>query len=154
VLEVTPIAHVVGGRTEASDDHWDSVTATIRLVEGFADEALLGLDAFSHLEVVYHFHLVAPDAVHVGARHPRGNRAWPRVGIFAQRGKDRPNRLGVSVCALEGVSGREVRVRGLDAVDGTPVLDLKPVMREFLPRGSLRQPAWSTELMAGYWSDQ
>jgi tRNA (Thr-GGU) A37 N-methylase len=89
--------------------------------------------------------------VHVGARHPRGNLDWPRVGIFAQRGKDRPNRLGVSVCRIEGVSGLEVHVRGLDAVDGTPVLDLKPCMREFLPRGPLAQPAWASELMEEYW---
>ena len=71
---------------------------------------------------------------------------------LTQRGKDRPNRLGVSVCRIEGVEGRDIRVRGLDAVDGTPVLDLKPVMREFLPRGDVRQPAWSRDLMAGYWA--
>jgi tRNA (adenine37-N6)-methyltransferase len=76
---------------------------------------------------------------------------WPRVGIFAQRAKDRPNRIGIGVGRLLGVDGRDLRVAGLDAVDGTPVLDIKPVMAEFLPRGELRQPAWSRELMAGYW---
>jgi tRNA (Thr-GGU) A37 N-methylase len=76
---------------------------------------------------------------------------WPRVGIFAQRPKDRPNRIGVSVCRLLGVDGLELRVAGLDAVDGTPVLDVKPVMREFLPRGEIHQPAWATELMKDYW---
>jgi tRNA (Thr-GGU) A37 N-methylase len=101
--------------------------------------------------VVYRFHLVEAADVHTGARRPRGNPDWPEVGIFAQRGKDRPNRLGVSVCRIEKVDGLEVHVRGLDAVDGTPVLDLKPAMREFLPRGELRQPPWASELMAGYW---
>jgi tRNA (Thr-GGU) A37 N-methylase len=43
-------------------------------------------------------------------------------------------------------------VTGLDAIDGTPVMDIKPYMVEFGPRGALRQPAWSTELMQGYWS--
>jgi tRNA-Thr(GGU) m(6)t(6)A37 methyltransferase TsaA len=152
VLSVEAIGRVVGGRTAPVDDDWDAVSATIRLDETrFEPDALRGLDAFSHLEVLYHFHLVAADAVHVGARRPRGNPAWPEVGIFAQRGKDRPNRLGVSVCRIEAVEGIEIRVGGLDAVDGTPVFDLKPVMREFLPRGELRQPAWSSELMAGYW---
>lgn len=42
-------------------------------------------------------------------------------------------------------------LHGLDAIDGTPVLDIKPVMREFLPRGDVRQPAWVGELMADYW---
>jgi tRNA-Thr(GGU) m(6)t(6)A37 methyltransferase TsaA len=151
-MDVTPIGYVVGGRTEPVDDDWDAETATIRLDGArFTPDALKGLDAFSHLEVVYRFHLVDEDNVHTGARRPRGNPDWPEVGIFAQRGKDRPNRLGVSVCRIETVDGLDLHVRGLDAVDGTPVLDLKPAMREFLPRGELRQPAWASELMAGYW---
>jgi len=149
-VTLEPIGRVVGGRGQPVDDDWDRETATIRL-EGFEAEALAGLDGFSHVEVVYLFDRVDPEAVERGARHPRGNTGWPRVGIFAQRAKDRPNRIGVSVCRLLGVEGAELRVGGLDAVDGTPVLDVKPVMREFLPRGEVRQPAWATELMRGYW---
>lgn len=85
------------------------------------------------------------------ARHPRGNEQWPKVGIFAQRAKSRPNRLGVSVCRLVAVEALTITVQALDAIDGTPVLDLKPYMREFGPRGEVRQPAWSHELMATYW---
>jgi tRNA (Thr-GGU) A37 N-methylase len=73
------------------------------------------------------------------------------VGIFAQRGKNRPNRIGVTVCRIVSVSGRRIEVEGLDAIDGTPVLDIKPVMAEFLPRGEIRQPDWSSELMKDYW---
>jgi len=73
------------------------------------------------------------------------------VGIFAQRGKGRPNRLGTTICRVLGVDGTTLRVAELDAIDGTPVVDLKPVMREFLPRSPVIQPAWSTELMASYW---
>jgi tRNA (Thr-GGU) A37 N-methylase len=62
----------------------------------------------------------------------------------------RPNRLGVSICTLEAVEGLDLHVRGLDAVDGTPVLDVKPHMREFVPEGATRQPAWASELMANY----
>ena len=151
VLNLDPIGRVVGGRGEPVDDDWGDVEAVIRLDERFGPEALAGLDAFSHLEVVYAFHLVEAAAVEHGARHPRGNADWPRVGIFAQRGKDRPNRLGVSRCELLRVDGTAVRVRGLDAVDGTPVLDLKPWMAELGPRGDVRQPAWASELMRGYW---
>ena len=81
----------------------------------------------------------------------RGNPGWPRVGIFAQRAKDRPNRLGVSRCSLLKVDGRDLHVRGLDAVAGTPVLDVKPWMDEFGPDGPTHQPQWSRELMCGYW---
>jgi tRNA (adenine37-N6)-methyltransferase len=150
-LHVEPVATVVGGRTKPFDDDWDAVEAVVRLDERFAPEALAGLEEFSHVEVVYVFDRVDPAAVETGARHPRGNVDWPRVGIFAQRAKDRPNRIGIAVGRLLGVDGRDLRVAGLDAVDGTPVLDIKPVMAEFLPRGGLRQPAWSRELMVGYW---
>jgi len=151
IIELTPIAYVRGGRELPEDDSWGNVEAGIELDERFSPEALTGLDAFSHLEVVYHFHRADPARVERRTRHPRGNPAWPRVGIFAQRARDRPNGLGVSVCEILGVSGREVRVRGLDAIDGTPVLDLKPVMRAFLPRGALREPAWVAQLMSMYW---
>jgi tRNA-Thr(GGU) m(6)t(6)A37 methyltransferase TsaA len=148
---VVAIGRVEGGRPEPVDDDWGDVEAVIRLDDRFGEDALIGLDAFSHLEVVYAFHLAEEAAVENGARHPRGNPDWPRVGIFAQRGKDRPNRIGVSRCELLGVDGLGVAVRGLDAVDGTPVLDLKPWMAEFGPRGDVRQPAWAGELMRGYW---
>jgi tRNA (adenine37-N6)-methyltransferase len=150
-LRFDPVAVVVGGRSEPFDDDWEAVEATLRLDARFAPEALAGLEEFSHVEVVYVFDRVDPAEVETGARHPRGNTAWPRVGIFAQRAKDRPNRIGVGVCRLLGVEGRDVRVAGLDAVDGTPVLDIKPVMAEFLPRGEVRQPGWSRELMRDYW---
>lgn len=143
---------VAGGRVEPTDDDWGVVEATIVIDPRFGEEALAGLDAFSHLEVVFVFHLVDESAVAIGARRPRGNLEWPEVGIFAQRAKDRPNRIGVSRCELLGIDSRELRVRGLDAVDGTPVLDVKPWMQEFAPRGDVRQPAWSRELMARYWS--
>ena len=87
-----------------------------------------------------------------GARHPRNRQDWPLVGIFAQRGKNRPNRLGLTTGRIVAVDGLSVEVEGLDAIDGTPVLDIKPVMAEFLPRGAVRQPGWSRELMADYWT--
>ena len=86
-----------------------------------------------------------------GARHPRGNTDWPKIGIFAQRGKNRPNRLGLTICRVVGVDGAALIVEGLDAVDGTPVVDIKPVMAEFAPRGAVRQPGWVAELMSDYW---
>jgi tRNA-Thr(GGU) m(6)t(6)A37 methyltransferase TsaA len=148
---ITPVAHVSSPRSEPVDDDWAGVESTIELTPEFGPDSLRGLGEFSHVEVVYLFHLVDPGAVSRGARCPRGNPDWPEVGIFAQRAKSRPNRLGVSSCELLGLEGTTLRVRGLDAVDGTPVLDLKPCMREFAPRGEVRQPAWAEELMADYY---
>ncbi|HWE54512.1 MAG TPA: TrmO family methyltransferase [Acidimicrobiales bacterium] len=134
------------------DDDWDSVTSRITLDPGQVDAtAVTGLDQFSHVEVVYVFDQVDPAVVERGARHPRSNPDWPSVGILAQRARMRPNRLGVTVCRLVGVDGLTVEVADLDAVDGTPVVDIKPYMAEFGPRGPVRQPVWSHQLMSGYW---
>ena len=146
-----PVAFVTGGRTDRRDDGWASEVATIDLVDSYGAESIAGLDEFSHAEIVFRFHALTDDDVTTDARHPRGNRDWPKVGIFAQRGSKRPNRLAVSVCEVVEIAGRAITVRGLDAIDGTPVLDIKPVMREFLPRGEIVQPAWSSALMEGYW---
>jgi tRNA (adenine37-N6)-methyltransferase len=148
---VRPLAWVRNARTHPVDDDWDAVESELELAEGIPEECVAGLDTFSHVEVIYLFDRVTEADVIWTARHPRNNTAWPKVGILAQRGKNRPNRLGVAVAPLLALSGRVLRVRGLDAIDGTPVLDIKPVLREFLPRGEVRQPTWATELMRGYW---
>lgn len=151
-IQLTPIGRVQGGRAEPIDDDWGAVEARIVLdPDQFGPEALASLTDFSHIEVVFHFHAADPAKVNVGARRPRGRADWPMVGIFAQRGKDRPNRIGITVCDLVSVEGLAVTVRGLDAIDGTPVLDIKPVMKGFLPRGEIIEPAWAVELMQGYW---
>ena len=128
---VRRIGTVTSGRTEAIDDDWGEVTATITLEPPFDARALAGLDGFSHVEVVFLFDQVDPDAVCETARHPR--------------------RIGLSTCELVAVDGASIVVRGLDAIDGTPVLDVKPYMLEFGPRDEVRQPVWSHELMRGYW---
>mgnify|MGYP005610047595 FL=1 len=149
---ILPVGRVVGGRVPADDDDWDAVTARGgRLALGVTGCALLGLDAFSHAEIVYLFDKLPESQVTTGARRPRGNPDWPLVGIFAQRGRNRPNRLAVSVCRIEKVEGTTLHVRGLDAIDGTPVVDIKPVMRGFAPRGEIREPDWAREIMSGYW---
>ena len=135
---IRPIGHIVGGRADVRDDDRAAERATIRLDPlRFTPDALRDLDAFSHVEVLFR---VDPPGVHTGARRPRGNNARPEVGIFAQRAKDRPNRLWTSVCRLVAVRGLDVDVEGLDAVDGTPVLDLKPCMRGLPPRGDVAEP--------------
>ncbi len=121
------------------------------LVSRFIAAAYDGLAAFSHVEVLYLFHEVELSKIVTGSRHPRNVKTWPSVGIFAQRGKNRPNRIGSTVCRVLLVEGTTLFVAELDAIDGTSVLDNKPVMAEFLPRQDIRQPDWSHELMRDYW---
>ena len=148
---VHTIGVVRSPRDEAVDDDWGEIDATIELVDPYGADALRGLDQFTHIEVIYLFDRVDPASVNTGARHPRNNPAWPEVGIFAQRAKNRPNRLGLVTCNLMRVEGTTLFVNGLDAIDGTPVLDIKPHMEEFAPRGRVSQPAWSHDLMRDYW---
>jgi len=151
-FEVQPVAFVRGGRSTPDDDFWGGTTARIELADTMPAEALRGIEAFSHLEIVYLFDRVDPAQVVAGARHPRGNPTWPLLGIFAQRGKDRPNRIGCTIVRLVDVQPRTLVVEGLDALDGTPVLDIKPVFAEYLPDGQVTQPPWSHEIMRDYWS--
>ena len=151
-ITLTPIGHVRTTRADPVDDNWDAETTTIELdPKQFTLDALLSLDHFSHVEVIYWFHHEEAAKPNLGARRPRGREDWPLVGIFAQRAKNRPNRLGLTVCKILEVKGLTVKVSGLDAIDGTPVLDLKPWMEGFAPRGEVREPQWAKELMSGYW---
>ncbi len=149
--EVEAVGYVEAERASAEDDFWGGRESVIALTERFPADALAGVAEFSHVEVLFLFHQVDPASVELGARRPRGNAAWPAVGIFAQRGRRRPNRIGSTICRVLRVEGTRLVVAELDAIHGTPVLDIKPVMAEFLPRQEVRQPAWSHELMRAYW---
>ncbi len=152
MIAMEPIGRVRTQRAAAEDDFWGGVESTIVLDDSFTDEALLGIEEFSHAEILFCFDQVPDNKIVRDARHPRNNPDWPRVGIFAQRGKNRPNRIGSTIVRVLGREGRALRVAELDAIDNTPILDIKPVMREFLPSQAVRQPAWSTELMRQYWT--
>jgi tRNA-Thr(GGU) m(6)t(6)A37 methyltransferase TsaA len=148
---LTAIGVVHSAVTQVADDCWGGVIATIELdPQQFPAECTLGLEQYSHVEIVFLLNQISPETVEKGARHPRGRADWPKMGIFAQRSKGRPNRIGITVCELQSVDGLRIRVKELDAVDGTPVLDVKPYLKEFAPRGEVREPAWASELMSGY----
>jgi tRNA (adenine37-N6)-methyltransferase len=147
-----PIGFVRSPRLEPIDDDWGPVVSRVVLdSHRFTADSLAGLEQFSHIDVVYVFDRVEQGTFELGARRPRNNPDWPAVGVFAQRNKRRPNRIGVSTCQLTQINGTELTVRGLDAINGTPVLDIKPYMIELAPKGAVRQPSWSHELMSNYW---
>ncbi len=150
MISLAPIATVSTPRTTIQDDDWGDVVAEIQLVETLPPSVFDGIEAFSHLEIIFYFDRVPVEKIVAGARYPRGNTNWPKVGIFAQRGKNRPNRLGSTTVKLLERKDRALVVQGLDAINGTPVVDIKPVMREFQPT-NIQQPLWATELMKNYW---
>jgi tRNA (adenine37-N6)-methyltransferase len=147
-----PIGCVRDGRQKVEDDGWGRVVSIVEFdPEQIEKDGLTGLEGFSHVEVIYVFDRVDALFVCRGKRHPRGRSDWPEVGILAQRAKDRPNRIGVTTCTLRSVGHMSIEVAGLDAVEGTPVLDVKPHMSGFAPRGPVREPSWAQQLMEGYW---
>ena len=149
---IKPIAYVNNNRKDIEDDSWGSILSTIELAENMLESSLKGINEFSHLEIIFYFNKVSDENIQYEARHPRNNKNYPEVGIFAQRGKNRPNKLGVTIVELLEVKQRTLFVKGLDAIDGTPIIDIKPVMKEFLPKDKVRQPNWSISLMENYWT--
>ncbi len=145
-----PIATVRNSRSEPIDDNWEPIIAEIELAEHIPTEAFDGIGDFSHLEIIFYFDQVKKDDAVFSGR-PRGNPSYPRVGIFGQRKKDRPNGLGLTTVELLEHRGRTIKVKFLDAIDGTPVLDIKPVFKEFQPKGEIKQPVWVEDLMRKYW---
>lgn len=149
-IQLKPVARVRNSRPVATDDHWGSVISEIVLEDNIPEEAFLNISDFSHLEIIYHFDRSNPNDIVYSGR-PRGNPAYPEMGIFAQRKKDRPNAIGLCTVELLEHKGRVLKVKNLDAIDGTPVLDIKPVMKEFQPKGEIKQPGWCSDLMKNYW---
>ena len=149
-INLQPVATVRNSRTDLSDDYWGNVISEIELVENIPADAFNGIEEFSHLEIIFYFN--ESDKLKIVLKgHPRGNKAWPEVGIFAQRKKDRPNSIGLTTVELLERNGNKIKVKYLDAINETPVLDIKPVMKEFLPEKGIKQPQWSVELMKEYW---
>ena len=147
---VTPVGWVRAGRDDVEEtDHWGQVISTIVVDDRFGDDCLVGLADFSHVEILFVFHVATERDDYTSTRRPRGRADLPAVGVFSDRGPRRPNRIGSTTCEIVDSAGGALRVRGLDAVVGTPILDIKPTMREFLPV-EVAQPAWASRLMAAY----
>ena len=149
-LKLKPVATVKNSRTTPTDDFWGDIISEIELCDDIPGEAFEGISEFSHLEIIYYFDRVAKRDIVFSGR-PRGNPDYPLVGIFGQRKKDRPNTLGLCTVELLEHNSRKIKVKYLDAIDGTPVLDIKPVFKEYKPEVNIRQPGWVSELMKNYW---
>jgi len=123
-----PIGKVISPVTEGVDSGWGRITSEIHIHKEYAD-GLAGLEAFSHIVVVFYMHKSSWSHASDLVRRPQGRADMPCIGIFAQRAKHRPNPIGITSVRLLSVDDNVLRVQGLDAIDGTPVLDIKPYTR-------------------------
>jgi tRNA-Thr(GGU) m(6)t(6)A37 methyltransferase TsaA len=150
-ITLKPIATITNKRIAAIDDNWGDTISEITLLDHIPIEAMNNLEDFSHLEIIYYFDQVDQAKIVFSGR-PRGNPDYPNVGILGQRKKDRLNQIGLCTVELMEHNGRSITVKYLDAINGTPVLDIKPVFKEFQPKGEIKQPDWVADLMKNYWA--
>jgi len=151
MIQLQSIGIVKNKRTEVIDDNWGEVISEIELSKDIIEESLEGIDEFSHLEIIFYMNKVDDEKAVAQFRHPRNNTELPKLGTYAQRNKNRPNKLGLTTVELIERKGRSIFVKQLDAINGTPILDIKPVMIEFEPKGEIIQPDWTKEIMTSYW---
>ncbi|MDE5414363.1 SAM-dependent methyltransferase [Alkalihalobacterium chitinilyticum] len=151
MIILNPIGIAYNERYEIEDDYWGEIVSKIVLDRSLPEDALYEIESFSHADIIFHFHKVEERKIVTGTRYPRNDQSLPKVGILAQRGKNRPNQLGLTTVKVIKREGRELTVSGLDCINGTPILDIKPVMQEFLPKEPFTQPKWSHDIMKKYW---
>lgn len=138
---LSPIGHVRNGISEPQPHGWDKIESEIRLTVPGAADMLFGLGEYSHIYVVFWLDRLGQDRPRPLKLQP-GGPSSPVQGVLATRSQLRPNPIGVSVAPLTSIEGNVVRVLGLDAVDGTPVLDLKPYVPYYDSVETARVPRW------------
>lgn len=148
-MDLEPIGVIRSPVKEGVDTGWGSVVSEIRIDKSW-QAGLKGLEQFSHILVVFYMHQSSFNAQSDLVRRPQGRADMPQIGIFAQRAKHRPNPVGVTAVRLVSVNGNVLTVQGLDAIDGTPVLDVKPYFPVFDRVEDPSVPEWVDRLMADY----
>lgn len=149
-IHLTPVGVVKSPITDAATvASWGKVTSEIHINPDFTP-GLRGMDDWSHIVVIFLMHESQFDPHDDLIRRPQNRADMPEVGIFAQRSRSHPNTIGITAVRLLDVAGHVVRVRGLDAIDGTPVLDIKPYAPVYDGVNDPLVPAWFIRLMQGY----
>lgn len=147
-IPLHPIGYVENDVAAKKHDGWGGDVSSIRLKEEYYG-GLKGLEGFSHAIILFHL----DKACYVREKHlqrrPRNRADMPLTGIFSQRTKDRPNTIGMTAVAILSVSESCLIVQGLDALDGTPVLDIKPYFPAYDKRNAT-VPEWVDRLMENY----
>lgn len=148
-IKLTPIGYVSSPVTERIDENWGNITSRIMLKKEYKG-ALKGLEKFSHAIVVTYLHQAKYSPEKHLQRRPRGLESMPKVGILSQRAKNRPNPIGITAVEIVNVMDNCLEVKGLDAINDTPILDIKPYYPHYDKIDSPRVPGWVDRLMEKY----
>jgi len=144
-LELKPVGHVRCPiiSTPQPEYNWQGIVSEIVIDHSLAP-GLAGLERYSHIIVTYWAHLATnPTDMALSVRY-KGNPKLPMVGVFASRSPYRPNPLGHKVARLLEIRGNTLKVEGLDALDGTPVLDIKPFIPHYDSPEGATAPLWES----------
>ena len=148
-IEFESIGTVNNNVTDKKDIGWGENVSRI-VINPELKGGLMGLSEFSHIIVVYYLHEAKFNMEKHLTRRPRDREDMPLSGIFSQRAKDRPNPIGITSVKLVSVDANVITVKGLDAVDGTPVLDIKPYFPVYDSKSNAEIPEWVDRLMDNY----
>ena len=148
-IELTPIGFVSSPVAERTDSGWGAIVARVTLAPEYA-RGLAGLESFSHALILTYLHQARFDRAQHLVRRPQGRDDMPELGILSQRAKNRPNPIGVTAVEIVCVGEDYLEVKGLDAINGTPVLDIKPYFPQYDRIESPVVPGWVNELMKDY----
>jgi tRNA (adenine37-N6)-methyltransferase len=149
-FKVNPIGYVKNGIHDIRFDGWKNLISRLVIDDRYV-EALEGVEKFSHLFVICWLHLPGKLLLQ---RHPRDRQNLPVVGIFATRSQLRPNRLGLRVVRLLERKQNDLLVAGLDVVDGTPLIDIKPYIPQQDVVMNAKVPRWVDKLHEGEAKDR
>ena len=144
-INLIPIGQVINGVEYPNHVKWETITSEIVIAPQLV-EALDGIDGFSHAVIIFYSHKVGEERRSRLKVHPQGKRELPLVGVFATRSPVRPNPIGITVVKLLERQGNVLKVLGLDAYDGTPVLDVKPYLRRDDLLKEATMPDWLLRL--------
>jgi tRNA (adenine37-N6)-methyltransferase len=148
-IELKPIGQVSSPVNEKVDENWGGVISRVLLLPEYAG-GLRGLRDFSHALIVTYLHQARYEKDKHLQRRPRGLKSIPQVGIFSQRAKDRPNTIGVTAVKIIALGDDYLEIQGLDAINGTPVLDIKPYFPQYDKIDDSTVPEWVNRLMENY----
>ncbi|MFC1953653.1 tRNA (N6-threonylcarbamoyladenosine(37)-N6)-methyltransferase TrmO [Chloroflexota bacterium] len=145
-LAVKAIGIVRNELKEAGTDNYDKGEVVSEIVlDSNLTEALDGIEEYSHIIVLWWMHLIKPSEVKLKT-HPMGRKELPLKGLFALRTPNRPNPIGKTTVRLLHRKGNRLIVKGLEALDGSPVIDIKPYICEYDSADNAKVPQWIDSL--------
>ena len=148
-MNIEPIGFVKNDVLNPYDMEWGEVISEITVNENYAS-GLIGLEDFTHAIIIFFMHKASFSMENHLERHPKRRLDLPKIGIFAQRARHRPNPIGITSVQIISVKNNILTVKGLDAIDGTPIVDIKPYFPCFDKIYNAETPSWVEEIMKDY----